>query len=125
MISFPVYKVLHLFGIFAMFTIAGGIALHALNGGTRETNVGRKLVAALHGTAAFVILLGGFGMLARLGIVQGGGFPGWVWGKLFIWVLLSATAMLPYRRPALAKPMLFALPVVGAVAAWLAIYKPF
>lgn len=123
MIPYAVYKVVHLLGMFLLFTILGGIALHVLNGGTRESNVGRKLAGALHGVALFVILLGGFGMLARLGLVKGA-FPGWIWAKLTIWVLLGAFGTLPYRRPGLAKIWLVGLPVLGALAAWFAIYKP-
>lgn len=123
MIAYEVYKVLHLGGMFLLFTVLGGIALHVLNGGTRESNAGRKLVGALHGVALFIILLGGFGMLARLGIVTG--WPGWVWVKLGVWVVLPVLGTLPYRKPATAKAVLLALPLVGAFTAWVAIYKPF
>ena len=123
MVPYAAYKVIHLLGMFLLFTVLGGIALHVLNGGTRESNVGRKLAGALHGIALFVILLGGFGMLARLGMVRGN-FPGWIWAKLVIWVLLGAFGTLPYRKPALAKPFLILLPLLGALAAVFAIYKP-
>lgn len=124
MIAYEIYKVIHLFSMFLLFTILGGIALHALNGGTRDTNQGRRLVGALHGIALFLILLGGFGMLARLGIVQAG-LPGWIWAKLAIWVALPVIGTMPYRKPATAKAMLLALPVIGALSAYFAIYKPF
>lgn len=123
MIPYAAYKLIHLLGMFLLFTILGGIALHVLNGGTRESNVGRKLAGALHGVALFVILLGGFGMLARLGMVQGA-FPGWIWAKLTIWVLLGVFGTLPYRKPESAKVFLFALPLLGGLAAWFAIAKP-
>jgi hypothetical protein len=123
MLSYEVYKVLHLGGMFLLFTVLGGIALHVLNGGTRESNGGRKLTGALHGVALFIILLGGFGMLARLGLTSG--FPGWIWAKLAIWVLVPVIGTMPYRKPATAKAVLFALPLIGAVTAWVAIYKPF
>jgi hypothetical protein len=36
-----------------------------------------------------------------------------------------ALLTLPYRRPALARPLLLVgLPLLGAAAAWLAVYKP-
>ncbi len=124
MISYPVYKIVHLFGMFMLFSVLGGIALHAMNGGTKKDNVGRVLVASLHGIALLVILVGGFGMLARLGIVQNG-LPGWVYAKLGIWILLPFIGMIPYRRPAAAKWVLVSLPVFGGLAAWIAIYKPF
>ena len=90
----------------------------------KSKGVGRKLVAALHGTALFLILLGGFGMLARLGIVQGG-LPGWIYAKLALWVALPVIGMLPYRRPASARWVLLGLPVVGLLAGIIALTKPF
>lgn len=125
MIPYAVYRIVHFFGIFLLFVSLGGLAFFAANGGTRETNASRKLVAALHGVAAFLVLLGGFGLLARLGVMHGEGFPGWVWAKLGIWALLGAAIMIPYRTPALARPLWMSLPVLGGMAAYLAIYKPF
>ncbi|MDX2208362.1 MAG: hypothetical protein SFU57_12045 [Gemmatimonadales bacterium] len=120
--SYDVYKILHLGGMFFLFTMLGGIALHVMNGGTRESNTGRKLTGALHGLALFVILLGGFGMLARLGM--DGGLPGWIYLKLAIWIAMPVLGTLPYRRPATAKAVLIALPLIGILAAWVATYKP-
>lgn len=124
MISYEVYKVVHLLGMFMLFTVLGGIALHAVNGGTRQSNTGRRLVAIMHGLALFVILLGGFGMLARLGLVTGM-LPGWVLAKLAIWIVLPVLGMMAYRKPAAAKALLVAMPVLGGLAAWIALYKPF
>jgi uncharacterized membrane protein SirB2 len=103
----------------------GGAAVRAMTvaGGTDPST--RRLLAILHGTGAFLVLLGGFGMLARLGIMQGASFPGWMWVKLVVWVILAIALMIPRRRPALARPLLFALPVLGGLAAYMAIYKPF
>jgi hypothetical protein len=123
MISLGVYRLLHIFGILLVFLALGGLALHAANGGTKSTNRARALVAATHGLGLFIILLGGFGMLARLGIGHAG-FPGWVWGKLAIWVVLGGLFMLPYRFPALARPVWILVPVLGILAAYMALYKP-
>ena len=125
MLSHQFYNVVHILGIVLLVMALGGMALHAANGGTRRENAARGLIAALHGIGAFLILLGGFGMLARLGVMHGSGFPGWIWVKLVIWVLLGAAALLPYRRPALARPLLFVVPGLAAVAAYMAVYKPF
>lgn len=124
MISYQVYKIVHLVGMFALFTVLGGIALHALNGGTRASNTGRKLIGAMHGLALFIILLGGFGMLARLGLVHGM-LPGWVLAKIAIWIALPVLGLVAYRKPAAAKVLLVALPLLGGLAAWIALYKPF
>jgi hypothetical protein len=125
MISYATYKVVHLIGIMLMFAVLGGLTLTVANGATKQTSKVRRLIGIAHGIALFVVLLGGFGLLARLGIVHGAGFPGWVWGKLTIWALLAIMLAVPYRRPELARPLFMLLPVLGGIAAWFAIYKPF
>lgn len=125
MFSYNAYKVLHLFGIILLFVALGGLTLHAINGGTKETNRSRKLVAISHGLALFIVILGGFGLLARIGVAHGTSWPGWVWGKLLIWVLMGAALVIPNRKPEWARGLWITLPVLGGIAAWLAIYKPF
>ncbi|HEX5386600.1 MAG TPA: hypothetical protein VFW66_07885 [Gemmatimonadales bacterium] len=123
--SYQAYKVIHLFGIFLAFAALGGVALVVANGATRESNVARKLAGMSHGIAMLIVLVAGFGLLARLGVTHGGAFPGWVWGKLVIWLIVSLLLAVPYRRPELARAVFFAIPVLGGIAAWLAISKPF
>lgn len=125
MIGHEIYKLIHLLAIFALFTVAGGSAVHAANRGTRQNNLVRRAVAAVHGVALLLVLVGGFGMLARLGVKHDWLFPGWVWGKLVIWALFGLAIAIPYRRPEMAKSLLFLLPLVGGVAAFLALFKPF
>lgn len=120
--SYEFYKVLHIAAVIGVFVSLGAVCFHALNGGQRG-GPGRGLVAALHGGGLLLALVGGFGLLARLGLASG--WPGWVWAKLALWLLLGALAAVPYRRPALARPVLLTLPVLGLAAAWLAILKPF
>jgi hypothetical protein len=121
---FQFYKVMHIFGFVMLFTAMGGSVLHALNGGTRESNGARGLIAALHGIALALILTGGFGMMARLGMMSHD-WPGWIYAKVGIWLLLPFLGMLAMRRPAHARTVLVLLPFVGLLAAWIAIYKPF
>jgi hypothetical protein len=125
MIDFLTYRLIHFVGILLLFLALGGLSLHAANGGTRTSNRARALVAATHGLGLFIILLGGFGMLARLGIMHGAGFPGWIWTKLGIWLLLGVLMMVPYRKPEWGRVLWFVIPVLGGVAAYMAIYKPF
>lgn len=121
MIDYQVYRLVHLFGIFALYLALGGLFLHALNGGTKESNTNRKSVAILHGVAMFLVLLGGFGMLARIGQHP---HQVWVLMKLGVWLVLGAMMVIPYRLPALARPIWLALPLVGILAAWIAYEKP-
>ena len=122
---YEVYKVIHIFGILMLFTSLGGVALHGINGGDRESLGGaRKLAAASHGVAMFLILFGGFGLMARLGISHSD-LAGWVIAKLGIWVLLGGAIAVLLRKPQLSKVMWFLLPAIGGVAAWIAVTKPF
>jgi hypothetical protein len=124
MISYEAYKVLHLVSVLTLFAVLGGVAVHAMNGGTLKGNAARRIVASLHGIAILVTLIAGFGLMSRLDLMRGG-IPLWVWGKLVIWLATVLLLALPYRRPALARPLLlFGLPLLGAAAAWLAVYKP-
>lgn len=124
MIPYEFYKVLHILGVLLLFAALGGLSLTVANGATKATSTVRKLVAVTHGIAMFIILLGGFGTLARMGLAHGN-LPGWILVKLACWVVLGVLVAIPYRRPALARPIFWSLPVIGAIAVIMAIYKPF
>lgn len=117
------YEIVHLIGIAMLFIAIGGVAVHAANGGTKANTKTRGIVAATFGTGSFLILLGGFGMMARLGLVRGMP-PGWLMVKMLIWLVLSAIVLLPYRKPALAKPFMILLPFLVGLAVYMAVYKP-
>jgi len=119
------YEIVHIIGIAMIFLAIGGIAVHAANGGTKANSGTRRLVSSIQGVGAMLILIGGFGMLARMGFLHGGAFPGWLWVKIIVWVILSAIFLLPYRRPSLARPLLVVLPLLAGVAVYMALYKPF
>ncbi len=123
MIPYSVYKVVHLVGVLMVFLSLGGVTMHAITGGTKN-NVWRKPVAITHGVGLFLALLGGFGLLARLGIVQGG-LPGWIYAKLTIWLIFAGMTGIVIRKPHLAKTMWILSLVLGGFAAYLAGYKPF
>lgn len=120
------YEIVHLIGIALTMAALGATALHALEGGTRRGPRARRALVVTYGVGLFLILLGGFGMLARLGIARAGvaAFPGWLWAKLTVWAVLGAVMMLPYRRPAWAMPMLLLTPLLIGLATYFALYKP-
>lgn len=124
MLPYSFYKVVHILGITLTMVSLGGMLVHALNGGLKLENQARQLLIGMHGTGVLFILVGGFGMLARLGFSHGAGFPVWLWVKLGIWAVVAAVAALPYRRPQLGRPLLVALPVLAMTAAAMAVYKP-
>ena len=123
MFSHPFYNVVHIVGLVLLMAGLGGMAASA--GTPRPAAWMRRSFAAFHGLGVFLVLLGGFGMLARLGIVQGTAWPGWVWVKVGAWAVLGASALLPYRFPRSVPLLMLLLPVLGGLAAYMAIYKPF
>lgn len=118
--SYDVYKVLHFLGIFMVFLSLGGVTIHVLNGGTKEHGA-RKLLGMTHGLGLFIALLGGFGLLARLGT----GMQGWVYAKLVIWLFFGGFTALAYRRKLPAHILWILLIAVGTLAAFIARNKPF
>ncbi len=123
--SLAAYKVLHLLGVFFLFTALGGAAAAqmAVRAGAAGADRIRKLAGATHGIALLLILIAGFGALSSLGAMQTG-IPGWAWGKVGIWVLLGASPFILRKAPRFALLFWWLLPFLGAVAAYLALYKP-
>lgn len=120
--SYGFYKVLHLVSILSIFLALGAVCLHAAQGGEKKYPF-RKWVLATHGIGTTVALVAGFGLLARIGLI--GGFPGWVWAKLTIWVILGFIVAIIPRVPNLAVFWWVLVLVLGGTAGYLANYKPF
>ena len=123
MISYELYKLVHIVAALVLFMSLGGVAMHAMNGGTRANNPSRGFAAAWHGIGLVFLLIAGFGMLARLGMT--GGFDGWVWGKIAIWIVLAGLLFLLGRRPDAGRALWLVAAALGTTAVYLAIYKPF
>jgi hypothetical protein len=121
---YEVYKLIHYIGIFTVMIVLTAACTHVMRGGTRADNPQRKLLGIAHGIAMFLILLGGFGMLARLDVAHTA-LPGWVYAKLSIWTLIAAAPALLYRGPRPARLTILAAPALAVLAAAIALYKPF
>jgi hypothetical protein len=122
--SYVAYKLIHFAGIFTLIAVLAAASMHAIRGGTRADNPYRRLLGAAQGIAALLVIVGGFGMLARLGLLQEG-LPKWAYLKLVIWLALGAALALPYRGRAHARALLIALPVLAVAGGATALLKPF
>lgn len=118
--SFDFYKLLHFLGIFMVFSALGGQIVQALNGGDAKQMPGRKWMAVFHGLGLLIVLVAGFGMIAKAGY----GFPGWVIGKLVVWVALGGIGAVVARKRNLAGLIWVVVLLLGLIAAYLAHYKP-
>lgn len=122
---YSMYKVIHLFGIFLVLVALDGASLHAIYGGATTPNPARKWIAITHGIGLLIVIVTGFGLLARLGISHPAGWPMWVWIKLGIWLVFGGMTVLVAKSPRYAKFFWFVTPLLAALAAYLAINKPF
>lgn len=120
MFPYEFYKVVHFAGIFLVLLSFGAMAIQMINGGQTEFPR-RKWVMIGHGIGLFLVLLGGFGLLARLHV----GFPVWVWIKLAIWLLLGAMIGVMRRRAQWNKWLWIVVWVLAATAGAVATIKPF
>ncbi len=123
MISYSVYKVLHVVGLTLVFLALGGVLTHVINGGGKEHRW-RKAIGMSHGIGLFLVLLGGFGLLARIGVPHGS-IPTWALLKIALWLLLGGMLAVAYRKPSLARLTWSLVVVIGGLGAYLAGSKPF
>lgn len=121
--SLLTYKLIHIAGILLVFLSLGAVTAFSLSGGVKDENPHRKLFALSHGIGLILVLVSGFGMLARLGMTDG--LPVWAMVKLGLWLFFGAALAIVYRQPQLCKAMWGLLPLAGVVAAYLALAKPF
>ena len=119
--SMLVYKVIHIFSIMLLFTAFGGLLLAARQG---QNGAGRKLAGMTHGLALVLILVSGFGALAKIGMSNPGIWPAWLWIKVLIWLAFGAVIVLIRRAPRLAPALWWILPLLGGIAAYLAFKNP-
>lgn len=122
--SADLYWYMHILGVGLLVLAIGGVSLHAMSGGTKQTSGGRAVAAASHGLGSVLILVAGFGMLARLDLMVDG-MPAWAWAKVAIWFTIGGLFMVPYRKPELSKLVWFATAALMLAAGYLAHAKPF
>lgn len=116
------YTLLHIIGLILLVQSVGAASFYRLQTGESD-HPRRKMLSIMHGVGVLLMLVSGFGMLARLGMPDG--LPNWVFAKLAIWLIFGASIMLVNRGKG--SPMLWWVLVVllGGVAGWLGIFKPF
>jgi len=120
--SLLAYRLIHILSIMLLFTAMGGLLLASRAGVT--TGASRKTAGLTHGLALLLLLVSGFGALAKLGLSNPGIWPVWLWLKLLIWLLFGAVIVLIRRAPRSTALLWWALPLLGALAAYLALFKP-
>lgn len=119
--SLEIYRILHVLGLILVMMSFGGMIVHVINGGTKESNKWRKATMMTHGIGLLLLLVAGFGMLARLGIHS---FPLWVAVKVLVWLAFGGLVAVVYKKPSLATRMWLVVPALALIAAICGIIKP-
>jgi hypothetical protein len=101
---YDAYKIIHLVGIAALALGLGGMMAGGAN---------KKAFSILQGLGLLVMLVSGFGLLAKLHL----GFPHFAMVKVALWVALGMLPLILRKcRVPLAGGMLIALTLVGLLA---------
>lgn len=117
---FQFYTALHIFGIGLLIVSLGGISVHAIL--TDKSQALRRPLLVLHGVGLFLIVLSGFGMLAKLGI--GWPLPFWITSKVLIWIIFGGLIAVLYKTDILNKAIWVLVPMLFLLAWYLASFKP-
>jgi hypothetical protein len=120
--TYEFYKIVHMLGLITLFFGFGGLLVTAYAGVALNTKA-RMMGFATHGLGLILLLLGGFGMLGKMGLMKQ--LPGWALAKLGIWVLMGAAISIVKRKGHIGWPIAILLFGLGTTAAMLAITKPF
>lgn len=118
-LSYQIYKIIHFIGIaLVLMSLAGMLASPKLS-----PAFGRRFLSINHGIGLFLVLLGGFGLMARTGIA-GGSWPQWIWFKFAIWLCFGAYIVVARRLQSRAPLVWTGMLVLLIAAATIANYKP-
>lgn len=120
--SYEFYKLIHFAGLILLFFGLSSILTMKM-AGVSVTGPVKKMAFITHGVGLLLLLVAGFGMLAKLGIM--GNIPGWAFAKIGVWLALGGGIALAKRKGQLGWPLMVLFVCLGVFAAWLAIVKPF
>ncbi|MEE9383850.1 MAG: hypothetical protein V3V08_10595 [Nannocystaceae bacterium] len=120
---YELYKVVHVLGIAMVCVGIGATAVAALLAQNQHPGLPplKKLSAITHGVGLLLILVSGFGILAKLHL----SFTSpWLVLKLVVWLLLGVAPVVWRRVPQSATIMWWAVPALVALAGYLGLSKP-
>lgn len=118
--SYVFYKVLHLLGLMLTFLGTGGVLLFATSAREDATRW-RKIAGITHGIGLLLLVVAGFGIIAKLKMP----LEGWIHAKIVIWLLIGGLPFMVRRKPALGLAVWGIIAALGLGAAYLAVVRPF
>lgn len=119
MITYETYKLLHLFFILMFFSSLGFVACSS-------EIISKKAGKIVVGVGSFLILVGGMGLIARMGFKHGEAFPLWLNLKIGAWLLINVLFIFLFRLKTFKQKALMSLFILltGWGAVWVVLNKP-
>jgi hypothetical protein len=119
--DYPTFRIIHLTGL--TLTVMGLAGVLASRAASEAVFKKRWIFHASHGVGMLLLVVSGFGLAGLLGLMHP--VPGWLKGKLVIWLLAGGAMVLATRLSRFAGVVLIFIAALVLAAAWLAISKPF
>ncbi len=115
--SYQVYKMIHIVSIVIFFSLFAATAY------MQKSDKKSKI---LTGIFLVLILVSGMGLVARIGISHGSGWPTWLYMKLAIWFVVGTAGHVVMKRfPQIGVKTFWGGIALLVCASYLANYKPF
>jgi hypothetical protein len=119
--DYPTLKIIHLTGLALTFMGLSGILGLKVAG---QAPLRKRLIFHFAFGIGLLIILGtGFALAATLNVLHTA--PGWLKGKMIIWLLAGGSMALATRLSRFTGLVLAFFVLLVVIAAWLAIDKPF
>lgn len=109
--SYQVYQILHILGILMVFLGYGALLGRAL--AESDNPRLKKMGSITSGIGLVLILVAGFGLIAKLGHGYG---ELWIWIKLAVWLALGGLIVAINRKPCCASKLWWILLALGTIA---------
>ena len=116
------YKLIHFVGILLTFTSLGALAACASLAPDSKPGI-KKASSALHGIGLLIIIVAGFGIVAKNPEIKGQEM--WLMAKIGIWLFLGGAPVLMAKKPGLAVIWMLLSVAAGGASVYLALMKPF
>jgi hypothetical protein len=123
-VDYLAIKIFHYVGIMLLFLGLGGMVFASSAGFGPEKKKLRRMAAILHGIGLLLIVVSGFTMLSKLNLMHGDP-PGWAKAKFVIFLIMGFSISVAARWSRGIWFLIAGWILLGAAAAYLALYKPF
>lgn len=117
MFSYHDYKIVHVFFVILMLTSFSAQLFASEK---------KKFLSIFSGLATLMVLVGGMGLMARLGIGHGESWPLWIKLKMGLWLILSIGLPVVIKRMKRFASMGYTVMIIlTLLAVYSAVTKPF